>query len=258
MNRRLARIALVSLTISVACLLLGSSIARLSWAGERHRWWWPAAHNCGTVETAAAAAAGRSADATGTPGGSNGQPCVAKLAWDAGDSLEIDLPAKTYYQPGPKAEAIVTGDPDLVRHVRLIGGRLDLDTAPACVPAGVIVVRITGPAVANWHLNGSGDLNLSNISQDALRINVTGSGRVVANGTVQQESLRISGSGAADLRGVAAASVTVRTSGSGNAEITSQQAADIHVSGSGSVTLHGHPGQMHSEVSGSGRIHAMP
>jgi Putative auto-transporter adhesin, head GIN domain len=242
MNGHLARIAMVSFGIAAICLVLGALTGGLSFAGQNHRWWRVAALGC-----------------AGTPSGaSDGRQDSVTLAWEATDRLDIDLPATVDYRPGPKGEAVVSGDAGLISHVRLSGGELGFDSSSDCFPAGSLAVHLTGPAVGNWRLRGSGKLTLSGIDQDALDIEISGSGDVGASGTARRMALRISGSGAADLSKLVTKSAALRLSGSGEADVAPQDEADIHISGSGSVVLHGHPARIKSHVSGSGRIRQEP
>ncbi len=83
------------------------------------------------------------------------QKIILPLA--AGDGLTIDLPASVRYQPGDTAEAVVSGDPTLLDHVRLEGSRLSLDCDPGWFASG-LDVSVSGPAITDWKLLGSGDL----------------------------------------------------------------------------------------------------
>lgn len=173
------------------------------------------------------------------------------------DSLVIDLPASVLYQPGETAEAIVTGDPALVDHVRIEGGRLSLDCDPGWLPTR-LDVRLSGPTITDWKVLGSGDLALRQIHQSQLRVIVRGSGRVDASGAVDTVGLDISGSATARLKNLVAQSAQIRVRGSGDVEMTAMVDADVSVSGSGTVALSGHPVVRSSEIRGRGRIVQLP
>src|SRR5262249_53800382 len=133
-----------------------------------------------------------------------GERRTVDLEWLGSDAVKIKIPGQVHYQPGPKPQASVSGDADLVDHVRLRDGALEWDTAEwdhlvDCFPGGDLVVEFAGPAVATWTLNGSGGLDLSDIKQDVLHIAMHGSGTVTASGEVREASLEASGSGRADL-----------------------------------------------------------
>ncbi|TPN75438.1 DUF2807 domain-containing protein [Mesorhizobium sp. CU2] len=175
------------------------------------------------------------------------------LPFSAGDSFTIAVPAAVRYRSGDKAEAVVSGDSVLVDHVRIEGGKLSLDCEPGWFDSK-LDVTLSGPAIADWKILGSGDLALDGINQPALRLDIRGSGSVTASGTAQTVDLRISGSGDGRLRDLTAQSASVDVRGSGNAEITAQADADVLISGSGNVDLYGHPTMRRSEVRGSGSI----
>jgi hypothetical protein len=177
------------------------------------------------------------------------------LPFSAGDSLTIDLPASVHYQPGDKAEAVVSGA--LLDHVRFDGGRLSLDCEPGWF-ASRPDISLSGPAIVDWKVLGSGDLTLSQINQPELRLSIRGSGSVTATGTAQTVGLDISGSGEGRLRNLIAQSARIEIRGSGDAQITAQADADVSISGSGDVELYGHPTMRRSQVRGSGSIVQVP
>ena len=179
------------------------------------------------------------------------------LPFTAADNLVIDLPASVRYQPGDRAETVVSGDPAFLDHVRIDGGRLSLDCDPGWF-ASRLDISLSGPAISNWKLLGSGDLTLSQINQPQLRVSIKGSGSVAATGAADTVGLDISGSGAARLRDLTAKSVQIVIRGSGDAQMTAQADADVSISGSGNVELFGHPVVRRSEIRGSGRIVQTP
>lgn len=173
------------------------------------------------------------------------------------DSLAIHMPASVHYQPGGKAEAVISGDPALINHVRLEAGRLDLDCDPGWF-ASRLEVKVSGPPISIWELRGSGDLILSQINQPKLQLTIKGSGDASATGTVDTVDLSISGSGEAMFKDLTAKSVQVDIRGSGDATLTAQVDADVLISGSGDVELYGRPAMRRSQVRGSGSIQQMP
>ncbi|WP_296745570.1 DUF2807 domain-containing protein [Mesorhizobium sp.] len=235
MNKMLAWTAALSLGVAVICLSLANSLAGNDWRGNR---WWHLASSCRV-----------SGDAT--------KPGSVTLAWEpAGSEFHIALPATVTYRPGAPSQAIVTGDPETVSHVRLSGNVLAFDDDFNC-DGGLVSVQLTGPAVSSWRLSGSGKLELSDLAQETLDLRISGSGDVRASGSVRDLSLRISGSGSGDFRQLAAKTASVQISGSGNADIAAQDQADIRLSGSGNVQVHGSP-KINSHVSGSGRVETVP
>jgi hypothetical protein len=243
MNKRLVWIAMVSLGISAVCALAVLSSAT-DWIGGDHRSWAASLRSC------AAMPAAKKAD-----GVSASEPRTADLEWRGGDAVNVDIPARVHYQPGPKAEASVSGDPELVSHVRMRDGRLEWDTIVDCFPGDNLVVRFSGPAVTAWTLNGSGELNLADIKQDVLRITMHGSGIVIASGEAREASLDVAGSGRADLGKLVTHQINAHIRGSAAVDFsdTKQDVLRIDMRGSGTVTASGEAREASLDVAGSGR-----
>jgi hypothetical protein len=243
MNGRLAVIAVVSLSIAAACGIFLLLTSATGWINGDYRSW------AGTMRSCA------SAKKTGA-----GERRTVDLEWLGSDAVKIKIPAQVHYQPGPKPQATVSGDADLVSHVRLRDGTLEWDTVDwdhlvDCFPAGDLVVQFAGPAVTAWTLNGSGGLDLSDVKQDVLRIAMHGSGTVKASGEVREASLEASGSGRADLGRLVTQSTTANISGSGALALADikQDLLRIAMHGSGVVTASGAAHEVSLESTGSGR-----
>ncbi|KAA6488036.1 DUF2807 domain-containing protein [Agrobacterium rhizogenes] len=235
MTGKLAFIATAGLIGAVVFLALGIGLSGPDWAEARHLW--------GTMPSTCGSAA------------STSQQVI--LPFTAVDRLVINLPASVRYQPGDKAEAIISGDPALLDHVRMEGGKLSLDCDPGWIESR-LDVSLSGPAIADWKLLGSGNLTLSQINQPLLRLSIRGSGSVAATGAADTVDLDISGSGAARLKNLTAKSTEIKVRGSGDVQLAAQADADVSISGSGNVELFGRPILRRSEIRGSGRIRQVP
>jgi hypothetical protein len=246
MSRRLASIAAAALATSAISFAVAAWIADAALLDIGPRW---AAHG---ITCAAARLVGRDGAA------SSSRTETAALSWPGGGTVEIDLPATVLYHPAPVAEASVSGDPDLIRQVRFDGGRLVSDGGFRCASAGRPIVRLAGPPPAAWRINGAGSLTLSGLKQDTLVLEMRGSARTEAEGTVRALSLEVSGSARADLRALVADEVRARIRGSANADIAPREEADLRIAGSALVTVHGHPTRMRSRVAGSSEIRQEP
>ena len=79
-------------------------------------------------------------------------------------------------------------------------------------------------------------------------------GTARAQGSVDQATIKLSGSGEAKLGDLAMKQLKVDISGSGKVEAAPKDSADVRISGSGDVKLLSRPANLTSKVSGSGRI----
>jgi putative autotransporter adhesin-like protein len=246
MNRRLAGIAVVSLSIAAACGIIAVLISATDWIDGDGRSW------AGTLRSCAAMPWSKK---TGS-----GERRTVDLEWLGSDVVTIKIPAQVHYQPGPEPQASVSGDADLVSHVRLRDGMLEWDTVDwdslvDCFPPGDLVVRLSGPAVRTWTLNGSGELDLSDLSQDVLRITMHGSGTVAASGEVHDVSLDAAGSGRADLGRLVTQKTSANIHGSADLRLADikQDLVRLKMHGSGVVTASGAANEVSLESAGSGR-----
>lgn len=235
MMGKLAIVAATGLVGGVVLLALGVGLSGQGLAGAR-KLLGASSSTCG-----GAVAAGREITLPFTPG----------------DSLRIDIPGSVTYRPGDKAEAIVRGDPELIGHVRLDGQRLSFDCDPGWGASG-IDVALSGPPIAEWKVNGSGELTLTGIDQPRLDLSIMGSGSIAATGAADDVSVNIMGSGSASLKDLAAKSAEVVIRGSGDAEVTARSEAGVSIAGSGNVEISGRPVMRRSEIMGSGRITQVP
>ena len=227
MNGKLATIATTGLICAFVFLALGIGLSGPDWANAGH-WWGGTQSSCGSAASV-------------------GQQII--LPFSSNGSLTIDIPASVHYQPGGKAEAVVSGDPALLNHVRLEGGRLSMDCNPGWSNSK-FDVSLSGPLVTDWRVRRSGDLALSQLDQSDLRLRISGSGSVTATGSARSVDLDVSGSGTQSAK--------IRIQGSGDAEVAAAADADVSISGSGNIELYGHPVLRRSEIRGSGRLVEVP
>jgi hypothetical protein len=127
------------------------------------------------------------------------------------------------------------------RSVRLAGnvGRLEVRSNGS---GGVDAAGLqSGATLAS--ANGSGRLNLGRVQGDSLSVDLRGSGGVDASGSVREMSVRLFGSGSANLAGLTSQSADLSTYGSGSISAAVSDALVAKSSGSGRVTIYGNPPQ---------------
>jgi hypothetical protein len=185
-------------------------------------------------------------------GADSGNIVTRDFTWDGGEQLQLDVPGKLHFQPAAAWHLSIRGHSGTLDRIVVSDGRIRLRHPYRHVAP--VDVQLAGPALSRVELNGSGDLVLDGLKQDALNIEIHGSGSATASGNVDTLRLAIMGSGSARLAQLAARSARVFIAGSGNADIEPSDAADIFIAGSGNVRLHPHPKRLNSKVAGSGQI----
>jgi len=178
-----------------------------------------------------------------------------ELEWDGSDHFGLAVPGHASYTPGSDNKVHVSGDPQMLAHIRVRDGRVELDCRNWRGDTDALTITLPGQEFKRFSIAGSGSLVLSKLDQMGVRVNIAGSGSIKADGKVEHAEIRVSGSGDADLSQLKTNIATVRISGSGSSDIAPSDEADIHVSGSGDVNLHSNPKRLETHISGSGRIH---
>jgi hypothetical protein len=239
MVHRLALVAITGIAFSAVCLGAGAAIEAqdggralngmdFSWFGDRPR--------CETV-----------AGATATS---------RDLEWDGSDHVGLAMHANATYTPGTDDRVHITGDPQLLAHVRIHNGSIGLDCQGGNFDRDT-QITLPGREFRKFSIAGSGNMALRNLRQDKLKVAIAGSGDIKADGKVEKTEIHIAGSGNVDFGQVASRESKVHIAGSGDADIAPTDSVDIHIAGSGDVNLHSNPRNIDQHVAGSGRVHTV-
>jgi len=196
------------------------------------------------------------------------------------EGVYFKLPAILYYTEGSdfkvelesqqnilnEVEAIMSGN-DLVLRFRSPNTRLK--------PSEELVIKITAPALTKLEVHGSGTIHaqtnfapanlrlaidgsgmidILEVTTHTMDVEIDGSGRIVlAGGSTENQSLEIDGSGEMDFGNMVSQHASTRISGSGTMKVNVDQTLDVSISGSGSVRYRGNP-VVTSSISGSGSV----
>ncbi|HWY64901.1 MAG TPA: DUF2807 domain-containing protein [Rhizomicrobium sp.] len=177
------------------------------------------------------------------------------LDWDGSDHFSLAVPGRASYTPGTDNKVHISGDAQLLAHIIVRDGRLQLDCRNWHGDSDALTVTLPGQEFKKFSIAGSGNLILSKLDQNSVSLHIAGSGSIKADGKVEHADVHIAGSGDADLGQVKANVTTVHIAGSGNTDIAPSDEADIHIAGSGDVNLHSNPKRLETHIAGSGRIH---
>jgi hypothetical protein len=178
-----------------------------------------------------------------------------ELEWDGSDHFRLAVPGHASYTPGSDNKVHASGDPQLLAHLRVRDGRLELNCRNWRGDSDALTITLPGQEFKRFSIAGSGNMVLSKLDQMSARFNIAGSGSIKADGRVEHAEIHIAGSGDVDLAQVKANIASVHIAGSGNTDIAPSDEADIHIAGSGDVNLHTNPKKLETHIAGSGRIH---
>lgn len=197
-----------------------------------------------------------------------------EMDWDGSDRAGMNLMGEARYTPGTSDRLQASGDPQVLAHLRIHDGTVELDCRGWRNRTKDLVVTLPGRGFDKFHVSG-GRLVLTGLDQDQLSVSIAGSGKVQASGKAQEVKFSIAGSGEMDLDQITAsrgkmeiagsgtfraASVTIDylkmgIAGSGRAEFGAlkSRTARIGIAGSGTVIAKGTAEDVKVDISGSGR-----
>ncbi len=118
-------------------------------------------------------------------------------------------------------------------------------------------VFVTVPDIDQINVSGSGNVSGDgDLTLDVLSIAVSGSGNVSLAGSVDEQTIVVSGSGEVSNYSLSSRQTTATVSGSGEVRVTATEVLNATVSGSGDIRYRGNPAAVNQSVSGSGRVSA--
>ena len=175
--------------------------------------------------------------------------------WDGGDSLALEAPVNVVYRQGGQPRITVSGDAVQLEHVKVGGGRIVSDNAPAARKGEPRLTAVVGGmALRKFSINGGENLDLGKIDQDELELHLNGHGSITGTGRVNRLDLTIAGSGKAALGGLSVGDAQVAIYGSGKGIIAPHGTLNLFVTGSGKIALASKPAKIEQNVLGSGGI----
>jgi hypothetical protein len=177
---------------------------------------------------------------------------------EVSDDLEVEV------LPGSGTELQVRAGEDVMDrvHTESSGGVLRLDIVDRGIvigpdPLGDVRIRVAADTLRGLTIEGSGDVTLIGIEEDALDLEVEGAGEITASGSVDELTATIQSAGDANLAGLAARTARITVQGAGDADLNVSDQLDVTVQGAGDVSYRGDP-VVRSEVEGAGDISREP
>lgn len=187
-------------------------------------------------------------------GTETGEVINRELDWTPGAAMTINIPAEVHWRPALQPRAVIRGNPWQIEHIRLGSEQLHGRFKWRFFQNNHIRLELEGPTIEKWRVIGSGALYLHEVSQPALRLEVTGSGHIRAAGKVEDAYVGISGSGDVDIGMLTQTNTTVDIEGTGDATIAPIKEATLLIAGRGDIRLLTNPSHMKTRRTGGGDI----
>jgi hypothetical protein len=197
------------------------------------------------------------------------------MEWDGSNHAGLNLLGQASYMPGSADRLHASGDPQLLAHLRIRHGTVELDCRGWRDRTKDIVITLPGRSFEKFAVTG-GRLTVTRLEQPRVEIAIAGSGKVQASGKLEDDielsiagsgemelgelsarrgKMEIAGSGTMRAQSVAIQDFKIEIAGSGRAEfgrLTARTAA-AGIAGSGTVIAKGAVDDLKIEIAGSGR-----
>jgi hypothetical protein len=125
-------------------------------------------------------------------------------------------------------------------------------------PMDDVRVRVTAPRLDDVRIDGSGDVDLGDVTARSLHLAINGTGDVSAEGTVSALTVVIHGAGDADFSALHARTARVEIRGAASVAVDVSRRLDVDIRGAGEVRYTGRP-EVTREIQGAGDVrHVLP
>jgi hypothetical protein len=179
------------------------------------------------------------------------------MDWDGSDHAALNLLGQASYTPGSGDRLHASGDPQLLAHLRIREGTVELDCRGWQDRTRDLTVTLPGRSFEKFGVSG-GHLTIARLEQPRVTIGIAGSGKVQAvGGKLEDLKLSIAGSGEMDMGQVTAARGKLDIAGSGTMKTQNAAIDDVkmEIAGSGRIEF----GQItartaKANIAGSGTI----
>jgi hypothetical protein len=175
-------------------------------------------------------------------------PAFDAITCDGSYEVQIDCQAK-------QSLAIET-DENLLPLIKteVHNKTLRIHTKGFLYPSNTIRVVVSVPNINEFTSSGSTHGDINNINNNALNIEINGSGKLHLNGKTGDVRFSISGSSKIDATSLVSEDTHVQINGSGNLRVCATNSVDVQINGSGTVKYKGEPKSVKQQINGSGSI----
>lgn len=177
------------------------------------------------------------------------------LDWNGGDEVSVSVPANLHYHPGQGTQLVMTGDPELLSHVKVDDDEIRMDCSHHISHHNRIDITLPGnKTFREVNLKGVVTADLNDLNQPELEVAMAGASDVTATGKTDKLTVSLAGKSDVHAKDLIAKKVEINIAGHGNIETSPQDSVDISIAGRGDVKLYSEPKHVESSILGSGNI----
>ncbi|WP_116807883.1 head GIN domain-containing protein [Steroidobacter cummioxidans] len=175
------------------------------------------------------------------------------------DSVSLEGAAKLEIKIGEPLAVLVSGNQTSVSRVEtnVSGGTLHIKNKPrdwVIRNNSRLTIHITLPKLESLELEGGNDVSLAGLHGGDTTIKAAGAANIVANGELDELTVRLAGAGHADLSKLAVADAKVTVDGVGSVIVNPRESLDATMNGIGAIFYTGSPHRVNTRMNGLGTI----
>ena len=160
------------------------------------------------------------------------------------------------YTPGTDTKLHASGDPQVLAHLRIHDGKIDLDCR-GWRDRDKIKLTLPGREFREFAIAGRSDLKLERMNQASVKAKIAGTGTITADGRIDDLRIDVAGVGHADFGKVTGRSAKVTLAGVASADIAPTESAKIKIAGPSTVNLYSNPKELDTNIAGPGQLHKL-
>jgi hypothetical protein len=173
-------------------------------------------------------------------------------------SISVEGSANVNVAIGTKESVVISGEENILPLIEtnVENHQLVIKTKPQTnyTTTKPVLVKVTMISLEAISIGGSGNMDVPDLSGNAFKADLTGSGNITVKGSANSVKAMVSGSGHIYCGQLKAKTATAVLTGSGNITIYASDSLEATLSGSGSIRYSGNPANVKKNVTGSGTI----
>jgi hypothetical protein len=196
----------------------------------------------------------------GHDGGGDGGPVVSeRREVQSFDSISLQGAAKLEIKVGEPVSVLVSGNETSVGRTEtsVSGGTLHIKNKArdwVIRNNSRLTIQITVPKLDSLELEGGNDVSLVGLHGGDTKIKAAGAANIIANGRLDELTVRLAGAGHADLSKLTVADAKVTVDGVGSVVVNPQESLDATMNGVGAIFYTGSPRKVNTRMNGLGTI----
>ncbi len=175
------------------------------------------------------------------------------MDWDGSDKVQLVAYSDARYAPGRDTKLHASGDPQVLAHLRIRDGTIELD-CHGWRNRDKIKLILPGREFRKFAIAGRSDLRLEAMQQSSVKAEIAGTGTMRAAGQIGDVDIKIAGVGHADFAQVVSRNARVDLAGVASADIAPSESARIRIAGPSTVNLYSDPKQLDTKIAGPGSL----